>query len=120
MYSLAWPDIFSGANVNLVQDKKAAVSNLKLVLGSCKKELMGDPAFGTNLKELFFSTQTVWLNDLIVDTIYDTIKKYVPQIITNREDITITKDQTTLYITVKFKYIVDKELDTVSIDLIEQ
>ena len=120
MYSLAWPDMFSGTKVNILQDKEAAVNNLKLVLGSCKNELLGDPAFGTDLKELFFSTTTAWLYDLVVDTIYETIRAYIPQIIVKREDIEISKSLTTLYITIRFRYIIDKELDTINIELIEQ
>jgi len=120
MYSLDFPNIFSRTKTNLVQDKQAALSNLKLVLGSCKHELLGDPFFGTALKQYFFMPNDVWVEDLVIDTIYETIRRYVPQIVASRKNISIEKDETTLYITLKFQYIIDKTLDTVNIELIEQ
>lgn len=120
MYSLDWPNIFSRTRTNLLQDKQAALNNLKLVLGSCKQELLGDPYFGTNLKQYFFMQNSVWLKDLVIDTIYETIKRYVPQIVADRKNISITQSKTTLYITVTFQYILDKQLDTINIELIEQ
>ena len=120
MYSLDWPNIFSMSKTNLLQDKKAAVNNLKLVLGSCKQELLGDPFFGTELKKYFFMPNSIWVNDLVVDTVYEAIKRYVPQIVAARKNISVEQDQSTLYITITFQYIVDKTLDTINIDLIEQ
>jgi len=78
MYSLDWPEIFSRTKTNLLQDKKAAINNLKLVLGSCKHELLGDPFFGTSLREYFFMPNDVWVKDLVIDTVYEAIRRYVP------------------------------------------
>lgn len=96
------------------------MNNLKLVLGSCKNELLGDPYFGTKLKQYFFMPNNVWLNDIIVDTVYETIRRYVPQIISSRDNIKIEQNNSTLYITITFQYIIDKQLDTINIELIEQ
>lgn len=120
MYSFSWPNMVSRTNANLLQDKEAALSNLKLVLGSCKQELFGDPFFGTALKEYFFMPNTIWVYDLVVDTIYETIKRYVPQIVASRKNIAIEQRASILYITIEFQYITDKTLDTVSIELVEQ
>ena len=38
--------------VNPYKDKEATLSNLKLLLGSSKMSLFGDPYYGTNLKKL--------------------------------------------------------------------
>lgn len=111
--------MFLGTRVDLLENKKAAINNLKLLLGSCKQELFGDPDFGTTLKELFFTPNSVWLKDLVIDTIYCAIAKYVPQIRTTRDDIKIEQDNSTMYITISFQYMFDKELDTVNIELIE-
>lgn len=62
---------------------------------------------------------SVWLNDLVVDTVYETIKRYVPQIIVERKNIQIEQSKSTLYITITFKYILDKELDTINIELMK-
>ena len=120
MYSLDFPNIFSRTKTNLLQDKQAALSNLKLVLGSCKHELLGDPLFGTSLKQYFFMPNDIWVKDLVIDTVYETIRRYVPQIIASRKNISVEQDETTLYITLTFQYIIDKTLDTVNIALIEQ
>ena len=119
MYSLNWPNIFLNSRLSLLEDKQAAVNNLKLLLGSCKQELFGDPAFGTELKELFFAPNSVWIKDLVIDTIYSAIAKYIPQIRTKRNDIQIEQDKSTMYITISFQYIIDKELDTINIELVE-
>lgn len=62
---------------------------------------------------------SVWLNDLVVDTVYETIKRYVPQIIVERKNIQIEQSKSTLYITITFQYILDKELDTINIELMK-
>ena len=120
MYSLDWPNIFSRTKTNLLQDKEAALNNLKLVLGSCQQELLGDPFFGTELKKYFFMPNNIWLEDITKDTIYEAMRRYVPQIVSSRDNISITRDKSTLYITVTFQYIIDKQLDTVNIELIEE
>lgn len=120
MYSLDFPNIFSRTKTNLLQDKEAALSNLKLVLGSCRQELLGDPYFGTALREFFFMQNDIWVQDQVVDAVYEAIKRYVPQIVASRENISMSKDKTTLYINIVFQYIIDKQLDTVNIALIEQ
>lgn len=120
MYSLDWPNIFSRTKTNLLQDKQAALNNLKLVLGSCKQQLLGDPFFGTQLRNYFFMPNSIWVRDLTIDTIYEAIKRYVPQIVTDRKNISIEQSQSVLYITIVFQYIIDKQLDTVNIELIEQ
>ena len=50
MYSIAFPNMLSSANTNLVSDKEATVSNMRLLLASWKTSLFGDPYFGTNIK----------------------------------------------------------------------
>ena len=63
---------------------------------------------------------SVFVNDLVVDTVYETIKRYVPQIVAARKNIKVEQTASTLYITIDFQYITDKTLDTISIELVEQ
>lgn len=63
---------------------------------------------------------SVWVRDLVIDTIYEAIKRYVPQIVAARKNISVEQSMSTLYITITFQYITDKTLDTINIDLIEQ
>ena len=120
MYSISWPNMFQRTSTNLLEDKEAALNNLKLVLGSCKQELFGDPFFGTALKKYFFMQNSVFVSDLVIDTIYEAIRRYVPQIVAARKNIQIEQTASVLYITVTFQYITDKEVDTVNIELIEK
>ena len=120
MCSLDWPNIFSRTKTNLLEDKAAALNNLKLVLGSCQQELLGDPYFGTALRQYFFMQNEVWVQDLVIDAVYEAIRRYVPQIIASRKNISVEKSKTTMYTTITFQYIIDKQLDTVNIALIEQ
>lgn len=53
MYSIKFPDMLSSAKTNLVADKAASLSNLKLLLKSKRGELFGDPYFGTVLHSAF-------------------------------------------------------------------
>ena len=67
MYSIAFPDMFSSAKTNLVEDHQASSSNLKLLLGADKTALFGDPQFGTALKKFFYEQNNMILKDLLID-----------------------------------------------------
>ena len=89
MYSANFPDIFGGQKTKLLKDKDAAISNLKLVLQSNKRTLLGDPFFGTELKKYLFDQNDQFIPDIVVDQIYSTIITYVPQLVLDRKDIKI-------------------------------
>ena len=71
MYSIAFPDIFSkdGTRVNLFEDHKATFSNLKLVLESSKKSLLGDPDFGAMLKSRLFEQNSPIIQDIVIEEV---------------------------------------------------
>lgn len=119
MYSFNFPDMFSGGRANLIEDKKAAISNLKLVLGSWKSTLLGDPFFGTSLYKYFFNQNSLWIRDLIADQVYETIIRYVPQIRVKRNSIQVSAQRDTIFIDINFQYITDQTLDTLSIAITE-
>ena len=35
---------------------------------------------------------SIWVNDLVVDTVYEAIKRYVPQIVAARKNISVEQD----------------------------
>ena len=78
MYSIAFPKMFNTRTTELVQDRQAIIQNLKLLLGSEKKELACDPYFGDNLKRMLFNKGNIFLRDIIVDDIYVTIATFMP------------------------------------------
>ena len=78
MYSIAFPKMFNTRTTELVQDKKAIIQNLKLLLGSEKRELICDPYFGDNLKRMIFDKGNILLKDILIDDIYVTIVTFMP------------------------------------------
>ena len=119
MYSLSFPNMFSkdGTRTLLLEDHQATFSNLKLVLDSTKKSLLGDPDFGSLLHVKFFEQNTPILRDLIIDDIYTTIMTFMPQILLKRTDIVVTSDGIDIIATIKCTNLIDYELDTYTINL---
>lgn len=120
MNSFSFPNIFSGGKTNLVYDKEAAKSNLKLALGATKMSLLGDPYFGTNLKKYLYEQADTVLADIIIDEIYSAIQVFVPQIITQRKDIKIIIDGTNVLAQVTYIYLNDIIPDMFIISLTEE
>ena len=119
MYSLAWPDIFTGSTTKLAKDKQAAINNLRLVLGSEKLGLFGDPKFGSNMKRFLFEQNSTWLHDIVRDEIYTLVRIYMPQLVVNRNNIKITTDGTNMYAEITCRWANDPALDMFSIKLTE-
>ena len=119
MISLAWPNIFSAGNTLLAEDKRATINNLRLVLGSEKLGLFGDPKFGSNLKRFLYEQNSTWLHDMIRDEIYTIIRIYIPQLIVNRNDITIKTEKYNLFADIRCRWYNDPKIDMFSIRLTE-
>ena len=117
MYSISWPDMLSSVNTNLVKDREATLSNLKLILLSDKYSLFGDPYYGTNLKKLTYDQNNQVIRDLIVDDIYTAILTFMPQLIVNRRDITVTSDKENVYVEIKVLNMLDYNTDLYNINL---
>ena len=117
MYSISWPDMLSSVNTNLVKDREATLSNLKLILLSDKYSLFGDPYYGTNLKKLTYDQNNQVIRDLIVDDIYTAILTFMPQLIVNRRDITVTSDKENVYVEIKVLNMLDYNSDLYNINL---
>lgn len=117
MYSIAFPEIFSRRKTNLVKDKEATLSNMKLLLASWKKSLFGDPYFGTRLKTFMFEQNNIVLQDLIIDEIYVSLKQFMPQIEIKRKDIKLVSEGTTVYTTINCINKIDNETNMYKIEL---
>ena len=119
MYSFAWPDMVKNTSANIIENHPATVSNLKLMLLSNKKSLLGDPYYGTNLKKLIFEQNNQVLKDLIIDDIYTSILTFMPQLVLSRNDITVTSDKHKVYINIKATDVLDYTTNLYNITLTE-
>lgn len=117
MYSIAHPDMFSSARTNIVKDKSATYSNLKLVLLSAKKSLLGDPYFGSNLKKFIYEQNNIILRDIIIDDIYTTILEFMPQIFIERKDITLRIVNSAVEVSISCINKLDNEVNMFNISL---
>lgn len=118
MNSLAFPNIFNNTSTNVIEDHKATVNNLKLLLASSKGSLFGDPYFGTLIKKLTFEQNNKILQDIVIDEIYTVILQFVPQLLLDRKNIRITSDGINLYANIRAQNILDYETDMYNINLI--
>lgn len=118
MNSLAFPNIFNNTSTNVIEDHKATVNNLKLLLASSKGSLFGDPYFGTLIKKLTFEQNNKILQDIVIDEIYTVILQFVPQLLLDRKNIKITSDGINLYANIRAQNILDYETDMYNINLI--
>lgn len=117
MYSIAFPEMFSSAKTNLVKDKDATLSNMKLLLASWKKSLFGDPYFGTRLKTFIYEQNNIVLQDLIIDDIYVSLKQFMPQLDLKRKDIKVISNGTSVYATINCINKLDNETNLYEIEL---
>ena len=89
--------MLNSAGANLIEDKEASFSNLRLTLASWKTSLLGDPYFGTNIKRYIYEQNNTVLKDLIIDDIYLSIQEFMPQIFVERKDIVIEQKYGEVY-----------------------
>lgn len=95
MNSIGFPKMFgttTSSNVN-TNDYQSTKNNLKLLLGSEKNTLLGDPYYGVKIKYYMFDQNSKVLKDIIIDEIYSQIKTFIPQVIVNRNDIDVIQDE---------------------------
>jgi len=117
MYSIAFPKMFSKSKTLLYEDHNAIASMLNLLLSSDRFSLLGDPYFGTNLKAVIFEQNNLVIQDLVIDEIYSSILTFMPQLIVNRKDITLTAKDKDLYANIKATYYKDQESDLYVINM---
>jgi hypothetical protein len=117
MYSIAFPEMFNNGGTILVKDSEASASNLKLLLGTWKNSLFGDPYFGTNIKMFIYEQNNIILRDLIIDDIYVSIQQFMPQLAVQRKDIQVFNDGVDVYVTINCINKLDKEVNTYQIKL---
>lgn len=117
MYSIGFPDMFTSSSTNLVADHEASYQNLRLLLLSDTKSLLGDPYYGTPLRRTIYAQNDGVVRDLVVDAIYTSVLTFMPQVILKRHDINVTSKDNQLYATLTATNLIDYTTDMYDIKL---
>lgn len=117
MISLAFPKMFSSARTLTYTDHEATASNLKLLLGSDKYGLFGDPYYGCLLKRTIYEQNNQLLKDLLIDVIYTAILEFMPQIKLNRNNIKIKNTNTEIFAVINCINLIDYQTNMYEIKL---
>lgn len=118
MNAVRFPKMFNSNKTALVKDKDATEQNIKALLSSFKKTLLGDPYFGSNLQKLLFEHNNVIIQDLIVDDVYSALNAYIPQIRVLRNNITVTSNGNSVSITIRAQNLLDYTFSEYSLNLL--
>lgn len=117
--SIKFPDMFSYASTNIVEDYDATLQNLKLLLYTTARELFGDPYYGNNLKKKLFDQNYKQLQDILIDDIYSSIQLFLPQVVVTRKDITLEFQNENVFINIRAKNKLDYQTNLYQINMIE-
>ena len=118
MNAVRFPKMFNSNKTAIVKDKEATEQNLKSLLASFKKTLLGDPYFGSNLQKLLFEHNNVILQDLVIDDVYSVINTYMPQIRVVRNNITVTSDGNSVIVNIRAQNLLDYTFSEYSLNLL--
>lgn len=117
IYSIAFPDMLSSSRMNVIEDKDATASNLRLLLLSDRKSLLGDPYYGNELAKVLYAQNGAIIRDLIVDEIYTAISVFMPQLYVARNQISVISDGTDIYTEFTATNLLDYSLNLYNIKL---
>lgn len=96
MRSWKFPDMLNTNSSNIwksTEHLKMTKQNAELLLGSERGELVCDPYFGAMLKHYLFNQNDPVLKDQLIDTIYDQLAIFMPQIYIRRDQIDVFQDE---------------------------
>jgi phage baseplate assembly protein W len=100
--SINLKNMFRNASMtNVLEDKAATAQNLRLLLGSDRYSLFGDPYYGTNLKRFLFEQSNRLIKDAIIDEILVSINTFMPQIFVERKFIDVSTDGIDVFAKIK-------------------
>ena len=76
--TIAFPKMFNSTSLRVIEGHDATYSNLRLLLLSDTTMLLGDPYYGTPLRQVIFSQNDGVVKDLAIDAIYTSILTFMP------------------------------------------
>lgn len=100
MKSLKYPNMFNGPYTNTIEGSSATLQNIRLLLESCRGSLLGDPYFGSKIKQYIYEQNNIILRDIIVDDLLVTLQVFIPQIKVTRQDIVLRIEGSSIYATI--------------------
>lgn len=118
MNAVRFPKMFNSNKTAIVRDKEATEQNLKSLLASFKKTLLGDPYFGSNLQKLLFEHNNVVLQDLVIDDVFSAINAFMPQIRVIRDNITVTSDGNSVIVNIRAQNLLDYTFSEYTLNLL--
>lgn len=89
MVSWNFPNIFKGNEVDLIEGREAAISDLQLLINSELFEFRFDPAYGSKLPMLLYKPKNQLTKDLIADACYE-FQAFCPNIRFRRDQVITT------------------------------
>lgn len=119
MNAVKFPDMIGSNNqTKIIYDKDATGQNVRTLLLSVKKTLLGDPYFGVNLQKLLFERNNLILRDLVVDEIVTALNTFIPQLYVRRSDVEVQSDGTIVDVTITGKNMLNYDMETYTINLL--
>lgn len=118
MNAVRFPKMFNSNKTAIVRDKEATEQNLKSLLASFKKTLLGDPYFGSNLQKLLFEHNNIVLQDLVIDDIFSAINAFMPQIRVIRDNITVTSNGNSVIVNIRAQNLLDYTFSEYTLNLL--
>lgn len=118
MNAVRFPKMFNSNKTAIVRDKEATEQNLKSLLASFKKTLLGDPYFGSNLQKLLFERNNIVLQDLVIDDVFSAINAFMPQIRVIRDNITVTSDGNSVIVNIRAQNLLDYTFSEYTLNLL--
>lgn len=112
--------MFSYTNTVLVQDHDAVEQNLKLLLLSDKRGLLGDPYYGMIFKRVLYENNNLILKDLLIDEIYTAINIFMPQVKVSRKGIKIIQERDKLFAKIEAVNLIDYTTNVYEIQLLTE
>lgn len=93
MNSIQFPKMLTSSSTNVTRtDLQATMQNILALLGSERREFVGDPEYGVAIKRYIFDQNNYILRDIIIDELYTQISLFIPQVLISRKDISIIQN----------------------------
>lgn len=102
--TISHPECFSIVTgmTSLSTGTKSIDECLGLLIRTSKGELLGDPAYGTNLMKYIYEPNDLILRDMVIEDLTTAIKNYETRIIVASSDIEVVIDKEYMYITINY------------------
>lgn len=116
------PNCFSVSTGNtvMITDIESINNCIGLLLRTSKGELVGDPMFGTNLMRMIYEPNDYILQDSVRSEIVTAVSKYENRVYITEQDISITSEDTTVYVSLSYYVKKTGEIGTFQLSLLRE